>query len=195
MRSPTTRSSALATEARIGEVLKHAREGSGLSLRTLGMRAGFSASFLSQVENGQVSPSIASLEKICAALGLTLPGLFEESQAQTPVVVRAESRPGFNSSWSRARVESLSPASDRRSLAAIAVTLSPGGISGKHHTRHPADQFAYVLTGKLVLFLGDDRIELQEGDSVLIPSKSPHRWHNERDVSAQVLLVSSRIAP
>ena len=195
MRFPTTRSTALATEARIGEVLRRARETAGLSLRTLGMRAGFSASFLSQVENGQVSPSLASLEKICAALGLTLPSLFEESQAQAPVVVRAESRPGFNSSWSRARVESLAPATDRPSLEAIAVTLSPGGISGKHHTRHPVDQFAYVLSGKLVLLLGDDRIELQEGDSVLIPAKSPHRWHNERDAAAQVLFVSSRLAP
>lgn len=195
MRSTATRPAARSSEAGVGEVLKRAREGHGLSLRTLGMRAGFSASFLSQVENGQVSPSIASLAKIAAALGLSLASLFEESQVPAPIVVRAGSRPGFTSSWSRARVESLAPASERRSLEAIAVTLAPGGISGKHNTRHPADQFAYVLRGKLVLFLGDDRIELQEGDTVLIPSKSPHRWHNERDVAAQVLLVSSRLAP
>jgi quercetin dioxygenase-like cupin family protein len=182
-------------EARIGEVLKRARERCGLSLRTLGIRAGFSASFLSQLENGQVSPSIGSLEKICAVLGLTLAGLFEESQAPAPVVVRAGSRPGFNSSWSRARVESLSPASERRSLEAIAVTVTPGGISGKHNTRHSADQFAYVLRGTFVLFLNEDRIELQEGDTVLIPRKAPHRWHNEGAVPAQVLLVSARFSP
>jgi transcriptional regulator with XRE-family HTH domain len=59
-------------EARIGEVLRQLRERQGLSLRTLAGRAGFSASFLSQLENGQVSPSIASLDRIAAELGVTL---------------------------------------------------------------------------------------------------------------------------
>jgi len=182
------------TEARIGEVLKRAREQCGLSLRTLAERAGFSASFLSQVENGQASPSIASLEKIAAELGLTLAGLFEHSQAPTPTIVRADARPGFTSSWSRARIESLAPGNDRRSLEAIAVTLEPGGMSGKHNSGHSADQFAYVLSGRLTLFLGEQRIEVREGDTVLIPRKSPHRWHNEYDAPAQVLLVSSRLS-
>ncbi len=43
-----------------------------MSVRMLAKQAGFSPSFMSQVENGQVSPSISSMEKIAAAVGVTL---------------------------------------------------------------------------------------------------------------------------
>ena len=181
------------TEARIGEVLKRLREQHGLSLRTLATRAGFSASFLSQLENGQVSPSIASLGKIAGQLGVTLADLFEASQTQSAAVVRAGERPGFTSSWSRARVESLTPSGGRRSLEAIAVKLSPRGTSGREMTAHPADQFAYVLHGPLTLFLNADRLVLDTGDAAVIPRKTPYRWENGGTASAEVLLVSVRL--
>jgi transcriptional regulator with XRE-family HTH domain len=182
------------TEARVGEVVKRLRERHGLSLRTLASRAGFSASFLSQLENGQVSPSIASLDRIAFELGVTLADLFEASQTPVAAVVRADARPGFTSSWSRARVESLTPARTRRPLEAIAVTLAPRGASGKHATGHPTDEFAYVLRGPLTLVLGDDRLSLTTGDAAMIPRNTPHRWQNDGPASAQVLLVSIRLS-
>ena len=181
------------TETRIGEVLRQLREKLGLSLRILAARAGFSASFMSQVENGQVSPSIASLEKIAGELGVSLADLFEASQTPAPAVVRADARPGFTSMWSRARVELLTPSGDRRAVAAVAVNLAPGGASGKHASIHPTDQFAYVLAGTLMLFMGDERMSLGTGDAVTIPRKTPHRWRNEGAVDTQVLLVSLRL--
>lgn len=51
-----------------GALIRDFREHRCLSVRTLAARAGFSPSFLAQVENGLASPSIASLEKIVAAL-------------------------------------------------------------------------------------------------------------------------------
>jgi len=185
---------AASTEARIGEILKRLREQHGLSLRTLASRAGFSASFLSQLENAQVSPSIASLERIAAELGVTLANLFEASQAPAAAVVRADARPGFTSSWSRARVESLTPAGERRPIEAVSVTLAPRGASGKHLTTHPTDQFAYVVNGPVTVFLGEERLSLNTGDAALIPRKAGHRWQNDGAAPAQVLLVSTRLS-
>ena len=182
-------------EARIGELLKRLREQRGLSLRTLATKVGFSASFISQLENGQVSPSIASLDRIAGELGLTLASLFEATQAPVPSVVRSTARPGFTSSWSRARVESLTPSGERRPLEAVAVSLAPLGASGKDASVHPADQFAYVLQGPLTLTLGGQRLSLDTGDAAMIPRKTPHRWHNEGIGTAQVLLVSARLSP
>lgn len=181
------------TESRIGEVLKRLREERGLSLRTLASRAGFSPSFLSQLENGQVSPSLASLERIVSELGVTLAGLFEASQRPAAAVIRAAERPGFTSSWSRARIESLTPAGERGPLDAVVVTLSARGTSGKQPSGLPADQFAYVLAGTVTLFLGDDRLAASAGDAVTIPRRTPHRWQNDSPAPAQVLLVSLRL--
>jgi len=182
------------TESRIGDVLKRLREQHGLSLRSLATRVGFSASFLSQVEHGQVSPSIGSLEKIAAALGVTLADLFQATEASGLAVIRADSRPGFTSSWSRARVEALTPqSSDRRPLEAIVVTLSPGGSSGKRVGQHIADQFAYVVSGPVGLVLDESNVTLDTGDAVIIPRGTSHRWENAGATPTQVLLVSVRL--
>jgi transcriptional regulator with XRE-family HTH domain len=180
-----------AAESRIGAVLKARREQQRLTLRTVATRAGFSASFLSQLENGQVSPSIGSLERIAHELNLSLSDLFEATQP-APAVVRAAKRPGFTSEWSRGRVESLTHSDGQRAFDAIVVTLKPGGTSGGHLAVLRSDQFAYVLTGRLKLHLGDEIVVLRKGDAVVIPSRLSHRWQNIGKVKAQVLLVSVR---
>ncbi|MFI5185012.1 MAG: helix-turn-helix domain-containing protein, partial [Vicinamibacteria bacterium] len=56
----------------VGAHIRQLRLSSNISLRTLAARTDFSPSFISQVENGLVSPSINSMQKIAEALGVTL---------------------------------------------------------------------------------------------------------------------------
>ena len=108
-------------EQRIGPALKRLRESAGLSLRTLADQIGFSASFLSQAENGVVSPSINSLEKMASALGVTLADLFSVEPTTEGTVVRAHARPNFRSAWSKARIDALMPSGGSRTLEALMV--------------------------------------------------------------------------
>ena len=181
-------------EQRIGPEIKRLREAAGLSLRTLADRAGFSPSFISQVENGQASPSIASLEQIAATLHITLADFFATSATSSVILVRADARPSFRSSWSRARIDSLMPASKGQPIEAIMVTLEPGGASGKRPAGVSKDQLAIVFSRQLTLTLAEDTLELDTGDAILIRARTPHRWQNQQHTAAQVLLVSSREA-
>lgn len=61
---------------RVGERLRAARQGQGLSLRELAGRADVSASLLSQIENGKVNPTVMSMYNIAAALGLPVDHFF-----------------------------------------------------------------------------------------------------------------------
>ena len=180
-------------EQRIGPELKRLRERAGLSVRALAEQAGFSASFISQLENGVVSPSIASLEKIASMLGVTLGDLFTASEATDVAVVRADVRPSFRSSWSKARIEAVMPFSAGRRLEAMMVTLEPGGTSGKRPTSGALDQLAVIFEGQLTLTLSGEQIELNRGDAVLIRARAPRQWHNTGIILAQVLIVSSRV--
>ena len=65
-----------ANSLHLGPKLRALRLEQNLSLRALAGRTGFSASFLSQVELGQVSPSLLSLDRLATALGLSLPLLL-----------------------------------------------------------------------------------------------------------------------
>ena len=80
-----------------------------------------------------------------------------------------------------------------RTLEAIAVTVQPDGISGKHLTAHATDQFVYVVKGAITLFLNTEELRLRRGDSVFVPKQTPHRWENRTEQLTEILLISSLV--
>ena len=65
--------------------LRVARE---LSLEALGQRSGVSRSTISLIERGETSATAVVLEKLAAALGITLAALFEPPAASAGPLVR-----------------------------------------------------------------------------------------------------------
>jgi transcriptional regulator with XRE-family HTH domain len=170
------------------------RAQAGISLRTLASQAGFSASFMSQVENAQVSPSISSMEKIAAALGVTLSEFFAATaQGEGGLVVRAADRHALSSSWSRAEIEALSLPRSVARLEVMLITLRPRGRSGKHPYSHPREEWAFVLQGEVSLTLGPEEHRLRRGDAATILPGELRLWHNRRQAPTRFLIVSSPI--
>jgi XRE family transcriptional regulator, regulator of sulfur utilization len=175
----------------VGDAVRRLRESANMSVRALASKCGFSPSFISQVENGQSSPSIASLERIAAALSVTLVQFFQATAQPSPAVVRGSQRAGMTSGWSRARLELLGSGSV---LEPLMITLAPSGASGKTPTVHPGHQFAIVIDGTVMLTLEETEERLEQGDAVTIPPATRHRWHNISTEPAQILLVTVRVA-
>jgi transcriptional regulator with XRE-family HTH domain/mannose-6-phosphate isomerase-like protein (cupin superfamily) len=65
----------------LAERLKRARQKAGLSLREVSRQLDISASFLSQIENGKSTPSVATLYSMAQLLGVTIDELFSGEQA------------------------------------------------------------------------------------------------------------------
>src|SRR5947208_7337045 len=80
-------------EVDVGERLRDIRRLRRATLRTIADRAGVSESFLSQVERGRASASIASLQRIAGALGVSVADLFEPTGSMQPRVLRRAERP------------------------------------------------------------------------------------------------------
>jgi transcriptional regulator with XRE-family HTH domain len=190
-KAPSTKNLSTAQQG-IGPRLRRLRKKAGLSVRTLAQQLGLSASFLSQVENSLVSPSIGSLEKIALKLRVTLSDLFATPNVTNMSLVRRRARPSFTSGWSKARVEALTPSDSGGTLEALMVILAGGGTSGKHPSVAGVDQFAIVMKGRPTLTHGDQDVQLAEGDAILIRAHTPRRWQNLTSYTAQVLIVSSR---
>ena len=94
----TARSStgAAPPEVNVGERLRAIRRLRRATLKTIADRAGLSESFLSQIERGRASASVASLTRIAAALGVNVADLFEPNGSQAhPRVLRRERRPAL----------------------------------------------------------------------------------------------------
>jgi transcriptional regulator with XRE-family HTH domain len=175
----------------VGDLVRRLREQRGLSLRGLATATDFSPSFLSQLENGQVSPSIVSMERIAATLGVTLGDFFSSlGSAAGGVVVRVADRALLQSQWSKATVEALSPMTRGRLIEPLLITLEPGGRSGKHPTSQAREEFAFVLEGEVQLTLGPDSYKLREGDTATILRGELRRWCNTGTGQARVLVVA-----
>lgn len=180
-------------EQGLGELLRRLRTERSLSVRTLATRAGFSPSFISQVELNQASPSIASLQRLAVALGVTLGALFPDA-GPAAAVTRAGGRRRLISWWSRARIEPLTPMGSRQPLEAVMITIAPDGSSGTRPHAHPVPQFAIVFDGELRLTLGGDVQTLGPSDSVTLDADAPHLWENAGKNPARLVIVSSRLA-
>jgi transcriptional regulator with XRE-family HTH domain len=179
-------------EANLGPSVRRLREAQQLSLRTLAERTGFSASFLSQVENGQASPSIASMERIATALGVTLGEFFQTAETSPLPVVRADARVALHSGWSKAQLEALGADGMAGRLEPMLVTLQSGGTSGTKAFASGREEFALVLEGTVTLTLNDSEQELASGDAVTIRAGVLRRWRNPGPEPARVLIVALR---
>jgi transcriptional regulator with XRE-family HTH domain len=85
--------------------LRSQREAAGLSLRTLAVRSGFSASYLSRVETGR-RPATSAVDRLYASLG---PGKAEPSAKRVPVRVPPQPEPaaGLDITWFGSEVRRL----------------------------------------------------------------------------------------
>jgi transcriptional regulator with XRE-family HTH domain len=179
--------------------VRRLRAEAGLTLRALAAQTGFSPSFVSQLEHGQVSPSINSMEKITEALGTSLGQFFAAADGGVSgSIVRAGERKTLSSGWSRAQIEVMSDARPAGRLEATIVTLLAGGRSGKHPHADPREEFCLVLAGEVVLRLGPDEHVLREGDAVTVLPGELRMWRNERRQPARIAVVASlrgRVSP
>lgn len=180
-------------EQTLGASLRRLREQQGISVRGLAERANISPSFVSQIETGQCSPSISSMEKIVQALGVTM-GQFFLSANQHPVsIVRASDRAPVALDWSRAEISSLGALQRNGSqLQASMLSIKPGGLTGKDPTPSISDELAVVFEGTAVLRLQDEEQYLERGDAVTIAAGTSRQWRNETDSMAQILVISQR---
>lgn len=178
----------------IGEHIRQLRLRRHVSVRAFAAQTGFSPSFISQLENGQVSPSLGSLQKIAEALGVTLGDFFAAaaSGAEEDLIVRPAERRRLDSTWTDAHLEALGSMTRSRRLEPVVAIFGPGGKSGKQLHSHSREEFAYVLKGRVTLTLGDEESELAPGDAVTLPAHSPHRWENRGTNVVEVLIISAR---
>ena len=162
-------------------------------MRAFAAETGFSASFISQLENGQVAPSLGSLHKIAEALGVTLGEFFAAAETgEEPLIVRTEERHRLDSTWSDAHIEALGPMKQTHKLEPLIAVFGPGGRSGKHAHDQAREEFAFVLTGEVTLTLADEENVLRPGDAVTLPARAPRLWENRTKERAEVLMISSR---
>ena len=173
-------------EIDLGARIRALRLARGATLRQLAAQAGVTESFLSQVERGVASPSIASVQRIARALGQSIAELFAADE-RGGIVVRVHDRRRVVYQGLGAIDEFLTRATDGR-LQVILSTIDPDGGTGDEPYTHDSDEeVVVVLEGSLDLWVGSEHYRLETGDAVTHSSRVPHRNTNPGPGVARVL--------
>jgi transcriptional regulator with XRE-family HTH domain len=197
-RRPAARSPDAADE--IGARVTANRLARQLRVTELARAAGISPSLLSQIERGRSRPSVSTLFAIAEALQVPVDSFFRSSPgaagtagaapaadtaADTGGPVTGPSAGYLVRRADRAvidieggvRWERLTPG-PLDNVEFLELVYAPGAESGHVLYRHPGQEMIMVLSGRLDIFVGFERYEVEAGDSMHFPSMVPHRYVN-----------------
>jgi len=180
----------------LGMRLRAMRTEQGLTLKELAARTDMSIGMLSQIERGVSSPSMRSLRHLCAALGVDGAALFTSTDAAAPntasseFVVWGNQRKPLRLADSGVTKYRVTP-SNCASLEAFLMELEPGAASDPNFLVQTGDKVGYVISGKLRVFIGDEILLLQAGDTYGFAGNRGYRWENGWDKRTVFLVVNS----
>jgi excisionase family DNA binding protein len=174
----------------LGEKLRAARRRRGLSLREASGLAGLSVSHLSAIERGTRNISLAGLQRLAVALGISVSDLFGSSSGSGRLI-HAGRRPVLDTGDRRVRVESL--AVGAQLLEPHLYVVQPGGGSEGSY-QHDGEEMVYVLEGEVEFWLNElERHVVRAGDCLTFPSSLRHRWRNSGAGRLEMLWVNTPI--
>ena len=175
--SGATAVSDLTLEQAIGVQVRQLRRRVGITVSELATAAGRSGGMLSKSENGQISPSLGSLQARATALNVPLTtffSTFEEKRdcsyvkAGTGVIIeRRGTKVGHQYSL-------LGHALGGAVIVEPYLITLHKDAAPFPAFQHEGVEFIYMLTGEVVYRHGDQSYHLRPGDALLFDSAAPH---------------------
>jgi transcriptional regulator with XRE-family HTH domain len=178
---------------RIGAQLRAARLAARMTMAEVAEKAGLTKGFVSKLERDLVNVSVASLIRLCDALGVSVGSLFQASRGE---VIRRGAYPPINFGGQKISEYLLTPTGEKR-MQAILSDIQPGGGSGDEPYALPADvEFVFVLAGELEMTLAGEPVTLGPGDAFTFPASTERTFRAAPGPDAtQVLWVFSPALP
>ncbi|HKL26124.1 MAG TPA: XRE family transcriptional regulator [Desulfuromonadales bacterium] len=185
-------------EYQIGAKIKKLRKARKLTLQDVANETGFSPALISQIENNNVSPPIATLSKLAKFFDVKMGLFFEDDDGEIKFeVVRRSERREMSRVISKAGTghgyayEALSFRKRNKKMEPFLVTVSERPQEETLYN-HEGEEFLLILKGKAEILLEQDRILLEEGDAVYFDSSLRHRLLAVDGQEVQVLAVVTR---
>ena len=160
-----------------------------LTLTELSKRSGLSVPFLSQVEKGSKGLSLTSLKSIAEGLDVSM-NYFLDTHDQDERVRSIDDLHFFSIDGSKIRYARLGSTAKDRELEPLLVVIPPH-YDSKEVTRHPGEEFFFILKGKLTVQVGKKTYHLGPGNTIHYKSGLRHSWRNDGDDEVHLISVNT----
>ncbi len=182
-------------EKAIGRQVRRYRKQLGLTITDICSRTGLSAGMMSKIENGNTSPSLATLRSLSTALNVPVTALFREFEEQRDATfVKAGQGLAIERHGTRAghqyQLLGHSVHSD--------VSVEPYLITLEKDSevfpifQHAGVEFIFILEGSMVYRHLNATYTLMPGDSLFFDSDAPHGPEELVDLPVRFLSVISQ---
>lgn len=178
---------------KLGSRLKAIREANSLSQRELAKRAGVTNSSISMIEQGQVSPSVQSLEKVLGGIPMSLSHFFTLVDATTDEVfydqadlIKHPKPYGF--------MQVLAEHRAGRKITLKHFYFAPQADTGETSLIAPFDLAGWLFQGELEMIIGAKVKVLGAGDGFYLAACTPCRLKNLSALNSAQLIVASAAA-
>ena len=183
---------------KIGAKIKNLRRAKKLTLQDVANETGFSTALISQIENNNVSPPIATLSRIAHFFDVKIGHFFIESEEECrfevlrsnerTIIPKVVSRDGSSQGYF---YESLSLRKQNKRMEPFLITLNEKAMNTSTYC-HDGEEFLFIMKGSAELLMEDNRIVLNEGDSVYFDSNLKHRLIALDESEVKVMAVVAR---
>ena len=173
--------------------LKPLRKQLGMSLQDLAEQTDLTKSYLSKLERGLSTPSIAVALRLSSALHVDVERLFSEDAGEDGIVVvkAADRIPlGRRDSPMKSHYEVIVGNSNVRHNHTFIVTPA-SDFSKAEFKEHEGDEFLFVHKGRIEINFASKLFVLSTGDAVHFDAHIPHKIRSLGSRPAQVLVVIS----
>lgn len=174
----------------IGDRLRYLRRQQGLSQKELAQQAGLSLNCVSLIERDEISPNVATLQRLATVLDVPMSSFFETArQADVILVNDAATYPA--TTGPKVALAGMCSSLEDQEMQPFVLTLKP-------HTRASANGgyavqaghgFVYCLKGKLVCDLDRESYLLEPGEALLFEGNLPSGCRNPGDEEAKFVLI------
>lgn len=176
----------------VGKKLKATRLKNDMTIQELAVSSRVSSNMISRIERGLTIPSVEILMKLANTFGMSINFFVEDAATGSTVVKtnKGEGEPIFFFE-DKHQINSLTHGLRDPGFAVFYDTLEEGCSSGDGEMVHSGEEFAQVVSGKMVFYVEGDEYILEEGDSLTFKASLPHRWVNLNDGQSVIMWVVS----
>lgn len=170
--------------------LKAVRQQRGLSQRELAKRAGVTNGMISLIEQGRVSPSVASLKKVLAGIPMSLAEFFTMDPGETPQAFFAATEL-VELGEGEVSLRLVAAHRPGRRMAILHETYEPGADTGAEMLSHAGEEGGVVVSGRVEVTIAGQTRVLGPGDAYYFSSAMPHRFRNRGRERCEIISASS----
>lgn len=174
----------------VGQRLQLIRKINGWSQRELARRAGVTNSAISQMEQGRISPSVASLKKVLDGVPISLTDFFGlDLSASANAFYRGNEMPNVGESNITAKL--LAADKQQRTMSVVWEFYPPGADTGEILLIVVGERAGIIFDGELEVTVGAETSQLKSGDGYYIEAGRPHRMRNNSPMGCFAVAVTS----